>query len=72
MLSCVYKLCPSSPSQADQLMFAVHFVKGMYPELFQESVSIFAHLVIGVLDLPDVTQLHSAVGMGCLHWSRCR
>lgn len=30
-----------SLSQADQLMFAMHFVKGMCPELFQDSVSIF-------------------------------
>lgn len=27
--------------QADQLMFAMHFVKGMYPDLFQENVSMF-------------------------------
>ncbi len=26
--------------QADQLMFALHFVKGMNPELFQENVSV--------------------------------
>lgn len=25
--------------QADQLMFALHFVRGMHPELFQENVS---------------------------------
>lgn len=29
-----------SLSQADQLMFAMHFVKGMHPELFQENVSL--------------------------------
>ncbi len=28
--------------QADQLMFALHFVKGMNPELFQENVSVWA------------------------------
>ena len=26
--------------QADQLMFALHFVRGMHPELFQDNVSI--------------------------------
>lgn len=26
-------------SKADQLMFAMHFVKGMHPELFLENVS---------------------------------
>ena len=25
--------------QADQLMFALHFVRGMHPELLQENVS---------------------------------
>lgn len=34
-----------SLSQADQMMFAMHFVKGMHPELFQESVSICVDLV---------------------------
>lgn len=41
-------LAPFSPKmtnlcvclQADQLMFALHFVKGMNPELFQENVSV--------------------------------
>lgn len=37
-------LSPSSLSQADQLMFAMYFVKGMCPELFQESVSIVTDL----------------------------
>lgn len=39
--------------QADQLMFAMHFVKGMYPELFQESVSIFVNLVSAFLGFPQ-------------------
>ncbi|KAG7479772.1 hypothetical protein JOB18_034928 [Solea senegalensis] len=33
----VYEYVCRSLFKADQLMFAVHFVKGMYPELFQEN-----------------------------------
>ncbi len=46
---CINLFLSFSVSQADQLMFAMHFVKGMYPELFQESVSIFVDLVSAFL-----------------------
>lgn len=64
----MYKpLSASSLSQADQLMFAMHFVKGMYPELFQESVSTFVDLEIGAWDLPNVnTTLCYRNGMSSL------
>lgn len=35
--------------QADQLMFALHFVKGMNPELFQENVSVCVCVEIMIL-----------------------
>ncbi|TKS81144.1 Cytoplasmic dynein 2 heavy chain 1 [Collichthys lucidus] len=35
----VYEYVCRSLFKADQLMFAMHFVKGMYPELFQESAT---------------------------------
>lgn len=41
IIFCTFKFFFFSLSQADQLMFAMHFVKGMYPELFQENVSVF-------------------------------
>lgn len=43
--------------QADQLMFAMHFVKGMYPELFQENVSwlLFSHISKTIFHLKKST-----------------
>lgn len=46
-----------SLSQADQLMFAMYFVKGMYTELFQENVSSFVDLAISALELPNVNSI---------------
>ncbi|XP_041658498.1 cytoplasmic dynein 2 heavy chain 1 isoform X2 [Cheilinus undulatus] len=44
----VYEYVCRSLFKADQLMFAVHFVKGMYPELFQESEwDVFNGSIIG-------------------------
>ena len=34
-------------------MFAMHFVKGMHPELFQESVSVFVDLASSFSVLSD-------------------
>ncbi|XP_068612804.1 cytoplasmic dynein 2 heavy chain 1 isoform X2 [Brachionichthys hirsutus] len=58
----VYEYVCRSLFKADQLMFAIHFVRGMYPELFQESEwDIFTGSVVGemfkkeVRDLPFVS-----------------
>ncbi|KAF3692878.1 Cytoplasmic dynein 2 heavy chain 1 [Channa argus] len=44
----VYEYVCRSLFKADQLMFAMHFVKGMYPELFQENEwDLFTGCVVG-------------------------
>ncbi|XP_017286523.1 cytoplasmic dynein 2 heavy chain 1 isoform X3 [Kryptolebias marmoratus] len=44
----VYEYVCRSLFKADQLMFAMHFVKGMYPELFQENEwDVFIGSVVG-------------------------
>uniref|UniRef100_A0A8C9YIK3 Cytoplasmic dynein 2 heavy chain 1 n=1 Tax=Sander lucioperca TaxID=283035 RepID=A0A8C9YIK3_SANLU len=44
----VYEYVCRSLFKADQLMFAMHFVKGMYPELFQESEwDVFTGSIVG-------------------------
>ncbi|KAI3354358.1 hypothetical protein L3Q82_018881, partial [Scortum barcoo] len=44
----VYEYVCRSLFKADQLMFAVHFVKGMYPELFQENEwDVFTGSIVG-------------------------
>uniref|UniRef100_A0A671UTN4 Cytoplasmic dynein 2 heavy chain 1 n=1 Tax=Sparus aurata TaxID=8175 RepID=A0A671UTN4_SPAAU len=44
----VYEYVCRSLFKADQLMFALHFVKGMHPELFQESEwDVFTGTIVG-------------------------
>ncbi|XP_056229968.1 cytoplasmic dynein 2 heavy chain 1 isoform X2 [Seriola aureovittata] len=44
----VYEYVCRSLFKADQLMFAMHFVKGMYPELFQENEwDVFTGSIVG-------------------------
>ncbi|KAK2847119.1 hypothetical protein Q5P01_010118 [Channa striata] len=44
----VYEYVCRSLFKADQLMFAMHFVKGMYPELFQENEwDLFTGCIVG-------------------------
>ncbi|XP_030632529.1 cytoplasmic dynein 2 heavy chain 1 [Chanos chanos] len=44
----VYEYVSRSLFKADQLMFALHFVKGMHPELFQENEwDAFTGLIVG-------------------------
>ncbi|KAM9852784.1 cytoplasmic dynein 2 heavy chain 1 isoform 4-T4 [Aulostomus maculatus] len=44
----VYEYVCRSLFKADQLMFAMHFVKGMYPELFQENEwEVFTGSIVG-------------------------
>ncbi|XP_047450013.1 cytoplasmic dynein 2 heavy chain 1 isoform X3 [Mugil cephalus] len=44
----VYEYVCRSLFKADQLMFAMHFVKGMYPELFQENEwNVFTGSIVG-------------------------
>uniref|UniRef100_A0A8B9L141 Dynein cytoplasmic 2 heavy chain 1 n=1 Tax=Astyanax mexicanus TaxID=7994 RepID=A0A8B9L141_ASTMX len=46
--SMVYEYVCRSLFKADQLMFALHFVKGMHPELFQENEwDAFTGLIVG-------------------------
>ncbi|KAM6946318.1 LOW QUALITY PROTEIN: cytoplasmic dynein 2 heavy chain 1 [Aplochiton taeniatus] len=46
--SMVYEYVCRSLFKADQLMFAVHFVRGMHPELFQENEwDAFTGLIVG-------------------------
>uniref|UniRef100_W5K866 Cytoplasmic dynein 2 heavy chain 1 n=1 Tax=Astyanax mexicanus TaxID=7994 RepID=W5K866_ASTMX len=49
--SMVYEYVCRSLFKADQLMFALHFVKGMHPELFQENEwDAFTGLIVGDME----------------------
>uniref|UniRef100_A0A8C9YHS7 Cytoplasmic dynein 2 heavy chain 1 n=1 Tax=Sander lucioperca TaxID=283035 RepID=A0A8C9YHS7_SANLU len=52
----VYEYVCRSLFKADQLMFAMHFVKGMYPELFQESEwDVFTGSIVGEMFKKETT-----------------
>uniref|UniRef100_A0A3P8WNV8 Cytoplasmic dynein 2 heavy chain 1 n=1 Tax=Cynoglossus semilaevis TaxID=244447 RepID=A0A3P8WNV8_CYNSE len=54
--SMVYEYVCRSLFKADQLMFAIHFVKGMYPELFQENEwDVFTGSVVGEVFRKEVS-----------------
>ncbi|XP_034460809.1 cytoplasmic dynein 2 heavy chain 1 isoform X1 [Hippoglossus hippoglossus] len=66
----VYEYVCRSLFKADQLMFAMHFVKGMHPELFQENEwDIFTGSIVGEMfkkeELPSWIDLerHGAVAI---------
>ena len=50
MFLCDIPLVSFCLPQADQLMFAIHFVKGMHPELLQENVSIYCICIKATID----------------------
>ncbi|XP_076002176.1 cytoplasmic dynein 2 heavy chain 1 isoform X2 [Genypterus blacodes] len=51
----VYEYVCRSLFKADQLMFAMHFVKGMYPELFQENDwDVFIGFIVGEMFKKEV------------------
>uniref|UniRef100_A0A3Q3WZD5 Cytoplasmic dynein 2 heavy chain 1 n=1 Tax=Mola mola TaxID=94237 RepID=A0A3Q3WZD5_MOLML len=52
----VYEYVCRSLFKADQSMFAMHFVKGMYPELFQENEwDVFTGSIVGEMFKKEVT-----------------
>uniref|UniRef100_A0A8C4HFM9 Cytoplasmic dynein 2 heavy chain 1 n=1 Tax=Dicentrarchus labrax TaxID=13489 RepID=A0A8C4HFM9_DICLA len=64
----VYEYVCRSLFKADQLMFSMHFVKGMYPELFQESEwDVFTGAIVGEMFKKEVrVQKHSIYQSLCL------
>uniref|UniRef100_A0A7N9ATV1 Cytoplasmic dynein 2 heavy chain 1 n=1 Tax=Mastacembelus armatus TaxID=205130 RepID=A0A7N9ATV1_9TELE len=56
----VYEYVCRSLFKADQLMFAMHFVKGMYPELFQENEwDVFTGSIVGEVFKKEVREFPS-------------
>uniref|UniRef100_A0A8C4HEE2 Cytoplasmic dynein 2 heavy chain 1 n=1 Tax=Dicentrarchus labrax TaxID=13489 RepID=A0A8C4HEE2_DICLA len=56
----VYEYVCRSLFKADQLMFSMHFVKGMYPELFQESEwDVFTGAIVGEMFKKEVREFPS-------------
>uniref|UniRef100_A0A3Q3KJ04 Cytoplasmic dynein 2 heavy chain 1 n=1 Tax=Monopterus albus TaxID=43700 RepID=A0A3Q3KJ04_MONAL len=56
----VYEYVCRSLFKADRLMFAIHFVKGMYPELFQENEwDVFTGTVVGEMFKKEVREFAS-------------
>uniref|UniRef100_A0A672FSM8 Cytoplasmic dynein 2 heavy chain 1 n=1 Tax=Salarias fasciatus TaxID=181472 RepID=A0A672FSM8_SALFA len=54
----VYEYVCRSLFKADQLMFAIHFVKGMHPELFQENEwDVFTGSIVGEMFKKEVKML---------------
>ncbi|KAF0030538.1 hypothetical protein F2P81_017269 [Scophthalmus maximus] len=52
----VYEYVCRSLFKADQLMFAMHFVKGMYPDLFQENEwDVFTGSIVGEMFKKEAT-----------------
>uniref|UniRef100_A0A7N8XHY5 Dynein cytoplasmic 2 heavy chain 1 n=1 Tax=Mastacembelus armatus TaxID=205130 RepID=A0A7N8XHY5_9TELE len=60
----VYEYVCRSLFKADQLMFAMHFVKGMYPELFQENEwDVFTGSIVGEVFKKENTAHFSSVAI---------
>uniref|UniRef100_A0A4W6FB67 Cytoplasmic dynein 2 heavy chain 1 n=1 Tax=Lates calcarifer TaxID=8187 RepID=A0A4W6FB67_LATCA len=60
----VYEYVCRSLFKADQLMFAMHFVKGMYPELFQENDwDVFTGSIVGEMFKKEVREFPSWIDM---------